>query len=519
MSCAYGSTMAWSGPRLLQFHYDDYQYEVTYWSAKFHYYDESCTRVSISLWPRTQHEVSAKCVHCTSDPQAIARRLSEGGHIARRLDKGAMGEVKKKKLSMNVEGQGSARTVKAQEQKKPKGKRSPKESKGTKGSEAPLKSVEELGSLAKEHFDNAEMYEEEAQKVLHSTFQRMLGDALRSRIGNGTKEQVKKLLQEMDKNGDGVLQKIELRQMVRNSLKLKVDNATIDVFFDSIDEDRSGNIELGELVAACHQLMEATMEAKEECETLQEKADHVRQRGEKYQEAAEGMREIERAEELMNGVLSKALSGQPAEGVPLQMLIGAVVSQRSMTMEFLTNLLEGKGKAAGGGSVSRQAWLPRLGDLGVSAVPAEEADRVFDELLAKQLKVERKAQDTDRGGKVWKELDTKWLAKTFLEYASEFRETQKKSTERLSSLRAAARKVQRAISAAVDSSFVKHQQSFDQKKARAEEAAREKAEKAAAAKAAKAAAAEQKAREKAEFDAKVEARRLAKAKDEAALMA
>lgn len=45
-----------------------------------------------------------------------------------------------------------------------------------------------------------------------------------------------------------MIQKIELKKFVRNKIRLAADNQEIDAFFDSIDTDRGGTIDLSELI-------------------------------------------------------------------------------------------------------------------------------------------------------------------------------------------------------------------------------------------------------------------------------
>ena len=53
----------------------------------------------------------------------------------------------------------------------------------------------------------------------------------------GTKKTFEELVSEWDKNRDGVIQRIELRQVVRNSLKITADNKAVDTLFDKLDKD------------------------------------------------------------------------------------------------------------------------------------------------------------------------------------------------------------------------------------------------------------------------------------------
>ena len=66
--------------------------------------------------------------------------------------------------------------------------------------------------------DVAESIGREAGTFTTRTLKRKIANTLESRLESVTKDTVKKLLREMDSNCDGVIQKIELRKMVRNQL-------------------------------------------------------------------------------------------------------------------------------------------------------------------------------------------------------------------------------------------------------------------------------------------------------------
>jgi len=127
--------------------------------------------------------------------------------------------------------------------------------------DTPLEPGPLLAALAKAKQEEAQSIAAQAETYSLSTFDRRLGNALlkerskwswfssRSKEGGG-KANVANLLREMDDNGDGVIQKIELKKFVRNKIKLAADNQEIDAFFDSIDTDRGGTIDLNELIGA-----------------------------------------------------------------------------------------------------------------------------------------------------------------------------------------------------------------------------------------------------------------------------
>ena len=90
--------------------------------------------------------------------------------------------------------------------------------------------------------------ERSAEEAADLTLMRKLGRALKARIGHGSKDAIRTLLREFDANGDGLIQRIEMRQMVRNHLKIVADNHEIDAFFKEIDNDNSGEVDLDEFI-------------------------------------------------------------------------------------------------------------------------------------------------------------------------------------------------------------------------------------------------------------------------------
>ena len=190
---------------------------------------------------------------------------------------------------------------------------------------------------AKSRLEEAEEKQANANAALTSTFERRLALQLKEsgRIKGGTKEETKALLREFDSNGDGKLQKIELRQMVRNKLKMTEDNPTIDALFDAIDEDQSGTIDLDELTAACHRLLEEHYAACEEREAIHDKVEALRERAELLSAAAESTKEFEEemarrvAEEAQVQAASASQSGLSA-GAPVSAPAGAPAGAAGM---------------------------------------------------------------------------------------------------------------------------------------------------------------------------------------------
>ncbi len=186
------------------------------------------------------------------------------------------------------------------------------------GSGGPLRSSAELHAKAEDLLDEASVCDVAAKEVQDTTLQRKLGRALASRIGNGSKEAVRKLLREFDQNGDGLLQRVEMRQMVRNHLKIAADNAEIDALFREMDEDNSGEVDLDEFILACHALREAATQANEESEQARERAAKLRTQAASYCEAAAKTAELEAEQARVHESLR-------APSVPFGMRLGAAL--------------------------------------------------------------------------------------------------------------------------------------------------------------------------------------------------
>lgn len=213
----------------------------------------------------------------------------------------------------------SMRTVPARE-------KSRKEQKAA-DARAELLSAASLLQEAEGRLHQAKEKEAEAEAAFSATFPRRLALVLKEtgRMTVGTKAEIKELLREFDANGDGRLQKIELRQMVRNKLGMKEDNGAIDSFFESIDEDNSGEIDFDELTAACHHLLEVHQVACEEREDIHEQIERLRKRAELLRAAAESTQELE-AEEKRRAEEEGAAVEAPPAAAPRQRPSGSTAA-------------------------------------------------------------------------------------------------------------------------------------------------------------------------------------------------
>ena len=105
------------------------------------------------------------------------------------------------------------------------------------------------------------------------TFERRLGAALMAQT-----KPLAELIREWDRNGDGDINTIELRQCVRNSLGVKADNREIDAWMVKVDADGSGVLELPEVKAALKSLKDAVLADKAAVRRLREEAESADER-------------------------------------------------------------------------------------------------------------------------------------------------------------------------------------------------------------------------------------------------
>ena len=160
--------------------------------------------------------------------------------------------------------------------------------KTTDDSSAALFSAEDLAGMLANKLELATMFEEQATRVGESTPARAFGTALNAHIkdqmsqnknsttflGKGMQKQcIKDIYRDSDANGDGAIQPIELRQLIRNKLK-QMENKEIDDFFTA-DTQRSGN-DLAHFTNACQSALDAAEEAKSEAHDLVQAATRAR---------------------------------------------------------------------------------------------------------------------------------------------------------------------------------------------------------------------------------------------------
>ena len=153
--------------------------------------------------------------------------------------------------------------------------------------EEPMLAAVDLFAQAEAKNKEAEACEKDTQ-VGQATLELQIGRAL-----SKEKQNVPDLMRSWDKNKDGLIQKIELRQVVRNHLKIKADNAAIDAVYDKLDVDKSETIDIKELTSALDIFKAECIADDAKSELAQEAAKAMRADAAVILQAAEATRTYE----------------------------------------------------------------------------------------------------------------------------------------------------------------------------------------------------------------------------------
>ena len=281
------------------------------------------------------------------------------------------------------------------------------------------------------------------------------------------------------KGGNEPLSKMEFRQNIRKLLD-KADSKKIDAMFDSLDENRSGTLDLQDIRTALKKLQDAAGVMARSTLDVREKIERIRQLESLAQQALEATRVMEEKTAEMERLLSNT---------SVSARLGAQIILKRMKVGDVLQ----KWDANGDGELEKPEFRQNVKSLGVQA-EGREIDELFDSL------------NTD-GGKTLSMAEVKVALKTLTEDAAAVDKSVKDIKKTLSELAKAARAAQVAYRR-------QHKDDEAIAMAEAEQAAREAEVKAAAAAEAKAvrdAALEIKKRAaaaaKAEFEAKVAAKR------------
>lgn len=345
-----------------------------------------------------------------------------------------------------------------------------------------LLTAAELLQQADGVLQRAAAVEARAETVRATTFERRLGFALLAKLDGGA--QLADLVRSWDFNKDGDISGAEFRACVRNSLKLTAENAEIDGFFNRVDADGGGSLDLAELKPALKMLKDAATKAEAEASAMREQGALLRQK-------AEAVREVARATKAVEEASARVREAQADEATVEQQLSTQIAS-RSLKVADVVSKWDREGR----GGMSCAQFAQHVREMGVKAASAAGVEALFD-------------QYSEGGSTLKVEKQLKPALKRLVALGAE-RQARLKDLERVhSKLFKAAARQQHALAAA-------HTQEAEEAKAAEVQEAKVAAEAQAAEAAVKrlakerhAAAMKAKAMEKEAFDAKIAARRAA----------
>ena len=334
-----------------------------------------------------------------------------------------------------------------------------------------------LFEAVRQRLKEAEAADRAAEEVF-STFERKLGASLKAKG-----QKIPELLRDWDKDGTGEVKKMQFRQKVRGSLGIKANNVEIDKFFNSMDEDGGGSLDLAELKPALKFLLDAAQGAEDDAARFRQQAAELREKAAQTEAAAQ-VTEAAESEEAELEKLKNTLG-------PPDVQLGNLIIKRNLKIGDIIT----KWDPSNDGSVDKKEFRANVLDMGVISEP-EALDELFDSL------------DDDGGG----ELDVgelKELLKKLIEVAKEAL-VREKELETSSVAARKSAKQQQALLREQEAAKAKAEKEAEEAARKAAEEKAEAARKIAEAKAAAAAAAaKKKAEEKAEYEAKIAARRAA----------
>ena len=379
---------------------------------------------------------------------------------------------------------------------------------------AALISSEDLLAMRDQKMAMAAEFEKEAEETSTSTLSRAIGTALTPLISNPgdkprssgdkdtprstglQKDKLKALYREVDHNNDGSIQPVEMRQFIRNRLKLKAENKEIDAIYEAADPKREGKLDMLRFTGMCQSALEAADEAKGEASELRESASRARTRAQAYEAAASATLLFEEEQAKLEQQPVDLTDGPT--NVVLQRRIGGSLQKKGVKMAELI----GKWDDAKKGRIGKGEFVKAVGELRVESGHGD-VEKLFDILVAGQAS----DKALGGGGPAKPELDIKKLVKTVFEWVSQAADEAAAKSSQLSALRSNARKLQQACDNQRRQSVEMHELAEQEAIIKAAEKAAAKAAKLAEKEAKKAEKAAKKAEEKAAFEAKVAQRR------------
>ena len=203
--------------------------------------------------------------------------------------------------------------------------------------------------------------EVQVASVNEATFERRVGAAIAEKA---KAKDLKEVMREWDKNGDGELSKMELRTSVRNILGVKAENKEIDAFMASIDRDGSGSVDLTELKAALKRLRDAYSKASAEGDQLRAAAAALDNQALVTEECAASTEAVEQGEAQLSD-----LQANPDAGARL----GALLAKKNINLGEMMSAWD----ADGDSTISKSEFRGKVLSIGFAG-SASEVDALFD---------------------------------------------------------------------------------------------------------------------------------------------
>jgi Ca2+-binding EF-hand superfamily protein len=225
----------------------------------------------------------------------------------------------------------------------------------------PLPSAESLLALASAKMAEAAELEAAAQSVHELSLERQVGSALAA-LNKPPAEVIREWQANKDK-----MALIEMRQAVRNRLKIRADNKAIDALFASLDTNRSGTLDATQIKAAVKMFTKATKDANKEAERHREAASSLRAIAEQARVAGDALARVELQAGSCDGGESEP---ETAQAPSLQQRVVLVVLQGALSTDKLMGLWDKDRK----GTMTSKQLTQALRDIRVQAADAEVAE-------------------------------------------------------------------------------------------------------------------------------------------------
>jgi len=197
-----------------------------------------------------------------------------------------------------------------------------------------LMPVEKLQEIADAKIAEASAVELAAQHM-STSLELKIGVAIQKQ-----KMSVADLLRKWDASGDGEIQPIELRQVVRNHLKIKADNKEIDALFNRLDSDGGGSIDLKEMGDAMRVFQQSVATAAADEAKQMAIAKELRDQAAMISDCAKNTARVEELRVKVNGIKSGVCSGPLFDKIAMAIVGLATSTNESDAKSKVANSLD-----------------------------------------------------------------------------------------------------------------------------------------------------------------------------------